>query len=96
MEKEIEKFIQLFEGKYGHTPERTKFFMAELPRFAERVFKVDVDLDKELRNFIDEYKKKGLGGFNATYGNLYHWLIDFAAMFLKVDAFELRSRALCI
>lgn len=96
MKNEIKKFIDQFEKEYGHTPERTEFFTAELPKFAERVFEKDIDLNKELRNFIDEYRNRGLGGFNATYGSLYHWLIDFAAEFLKVDAFELRSRALCM
>jgi len=91
MEKEMEKFTKQFGGKYGLTPERIEFFKAELPKFAEKVFEKGIDLNKELWNFIDEYKSKGLGGFNATYGNIYDWLIDFAALLLGVDAFELRS-----
>ncbi len=91
MEEAIKVFVDQFEGQYGHTPERTEFFAIALPKFAQRIFEKDVDLNKELWNFIDEYKKEELGGFNATYGSLYHWLIDFAAIFLKVDAFELRN-----
>lgn len=88
---EIEKFSTQFFENYGHTPAREKYFTEALPKFAEKTFAKDVDLNKELRDFIDEYKKRELGGFNATYGRLYHWLIDFAAEMTEVDAFELRS-----
>ena len=88
---EVEKFTKQFYFSYGHTPEREEFFSKALPEFAEKIFKKDLDLNKELWNFIDEYKKKQLGGFNATYGRIYHWLIDFAAALLNVDELELRS-----
>lgn len=91
LKKEIGKFNKQFFDNYGYTPAREKFFVEALPKFAEKVFEEGIDLNKELRGFIDEYKKKELGGFNATYGRLYHWLIDFAALILGVDAFELRS-----
>lgn len=94
MEREIEKFIGQFEHEYGHTSQRTEFFIIALPEFAKKVSEQNVDMDKELNSFIDEYKKRQLGGFNATYGSLYHWLIDFAATFLKVDAFDLRTSIL--
>lgn len=91
MDEEIKKFTEQFESQYGHTSERTAFFAVELPKFAQKVFEKNIDLNKELRGFIDEYKKEELGGYNATYGNLYHWLIAFAAVLLEVDAFELSS-----
>src|SRR4030042_2270886 len=89
--REIEKFNAQFFQNYGHTPAREKYFTEALPKFAEKTFEKDIDLNKELRDFIDEYKKRELGGFNATYGRLYHWLIDFTAELLGVDSFELRS-----
>jgi hypothetical protein len=91
MEKEIEKFTRQFCENYGHTPQREEFFASALPKFAEKVFGKDADLDKEVTDFIDEYKEKQLGGFNATYGRLYNWLFDFAAVLLGVDVFELRN-----
>jgi hypothetical protein len=91
MEKEIEKLTKQFYFNYGHTPDREAFFSVALPEFSEKVFERDVDLNKEVRDFIDEYKKKELGGFNATYGNLYHWLVELAAEILGVDVFELKN-----
>lgn len=91
IEREIKNFNQQFFDNYGYTAEREMFFQEALPRFAERVFKKGMELEKELWSFIDEYKARQLGGFNSTYGRIYHWLIDFAAMILGVDAFELRS-----
>ena len=91
MEKEIQNFNKQFFEQYGHTPEREKFFREALPKFAEKVLQKGIDLEKELWNFIDEYKARQLGGFNATYGRIYHWLIEFAAVILGVDSFELRS-----
>lgn len=91
MEQEIKKFIDQFERQYGHTPERTEFFMQALPELADKVFEKGIDLDKELWGFVNKYKDNGLGGFTATYANLYNWLIDFAALVLGVDEFELRS-----
>ena len=91
MEKEIKNFNKQFFDNYGYTSAREEYFFEALPKFAERIFEKGIDLNRELRDFIDEYKKRELGGFNATYGRLYHWLIDFAALLLGVDAFELRS-----
>jgi len=91
VKKEAEKLTQQFYFNYGHTPQREEFFGESLPKFAEKVLEKEIDLNQEVRNFIEEYKKKGLGGFNATYGNLYHWLVEFAAMILGVDVFELKS-----
>jgi hypothetical protein len=91
MEQEIQHFSQQFFESYGHTPAREKYFTEALPKFANKVLEKGIDLEKELWNFIDEYKNRQLGGFNATYGRIYHWLIDFAAIILGVDAFELRS-----
>lgn len=91
MKEEIGKFNKQFFDNYGYTPAREDYFYEALPKFAEKIFEKGIDLNKELRDFIDEYKNRELGGFNATYGRLYHWLIDFAALLLGVDAFELRS-----
>lgn len=91
MKEEIGKFNRQFFDNYGYTSAREEYFSEALPKFAEKVFEKNIDFNMELRNFIDEYKKRELGGFNATYGRLYHWLIDFAAVILGVDVFELRS-----
>lgn len=91
LKKGVEKFNKQFFDNYGYTEAREAYFFEALPKFAEKIFEKGIDLNRELRNFIDEYKKRELGGFNATYGRLYHWLIDFAALILGVDAFELRS-----
>jgi hypothetical protein len=60
--------------------------------FLEKDF--DFDLDRESRQFVGEYKKAGLGGFNATYGYLYHALIDFCGAVSGKDAGDLRSMAI--
>ncbi|MFZ2975353.1 MAG: type I restriction enzyme HsdR N-terminal domain-containing protein [Candidatus Moraniibacteriota bacterium] len=89
--KEANKLKKQFYYRYGYTDKRENFFTNKLSEFAEKVSKKDSDLNKELWNFIDEYKANGLGGFNSTYGRLYHLLIDFTAGILELDAFELRS-----
>lgn len=91
IEKEAEKLKKQFYFNYGHTPQREIFFAEALPKFAEKIFKKDLNIEQEVRGFIDEYKDRQLGGFNATYGWLYNWLFDFAAVILEVDVFELRS-----
>lgn len=93
--KEIEKLVKQFYFNYGYTFAREEFFVKALPKFAEKVFGKDTNLEKEVRNFIDEYKLKQLGGFNATYGRLYNWLFDFAAVILGVDELDLRMGVAC-
>ena len=90
-EKEIKKITEQFYFNYGHTAQREFFFAEALPKFSEKIFEKDLDLKKEVRGFIDEYKDKQLGGFNATYGRLHNWLFDFAAAMLGVDELEIRS-----
>ena len=91
MEKEAEKLTQQFYFNYGYTPERERFFAEVLPKFAEKIFKENMNIDTEVRSVIGAYKDKQLGGFNATYGWLYTWLFDFAAAVLGVDELELKS-----
>lgn len=86
----IKKITEQFYFKYGYTSEREKFFSEALPKFAEKVSKRDTNLEKEVWDFIDGYKWKQLGGFNATYGWLYDWLFDFASDILGVDGLDLR------
>lgn len=91
MEKEMGKLTEEFYFNYGRTAQREVFFAEALPKFSKRIFEKDLDLKKEVGDFIDEYKDKQLGGFNATYGRLHNWLFDFAAAMLGVDELELRS-----
>lgn len=93
--KEAEKLTKQFYFNYGHTPKREEFFAEALPKFAEKIFKDSMNIEKEVRGFIDEYKDRQLGGFNATYGWLYNWLFDFAAVILGVDVFDLRCGVVC-
>ena len=87
--KEIKKFVEKFEKLYGLTPQRIEFFNDELPKFAEKVFAKDFDIEKENGKFLEEYRDvKRLGGYNSTYGRLHHWLIDYAAALLGVDAYN--------
>ena len=90
MDKGVDGFSKTFFEKYNHTDDIEKFFNSRLPQFAEKILEKGVDLEKEIWNFVDEYRVT-FGGYNATYGNIYHWLIDFAAVVLGVNAFELRS-----
>jgi hypothetical protein len=91
MEKEIEKLTEQFYFNYGKTKQREAFFAEALPEFAGNILKKDIDIDKEIVDFIGEYKKKQLGGFYTTYGWLHNWLFDFAAAMLGVDKLEIRS-----
>ena len=86
MNEEIQKFIDKFRGQYGMNPKRLSFFNEELPRFAERIFVDDFDMDKLAWDFVKEYRDvRQCGGFNATYGNLYHWFKDYAAVLLGYE-----------
>lgn len=93
---EIQKFKNDFDFHYGLTGERADFFNRELVKRAQRFLRndFDFDLDRESREFVAEYKKAGLGGFNATYGYLYHALIDFCGAVSGMDAGDLRIKAI--
>ena len=83
---EIKKFVDKFEKQYGLTPERIEFFNNELPRFAEKVFAEDFDMEKEAKRFVEEYRDvRQCGGFNATYGRLHNWFKDYAAALLRFE-----------
>ncbi|HAI74116.1 MAG TPA: hypothetical protein DCS28_04050 [Candidatus Moranbacteria bacterium] len=95
VKKEAEKLTAQFYFNYGHTPKREEFFAEALPKFADKISQKELDIEAEVRGFIDEYKERQLGGFNATYGWLYNWLFDFAAVILGVDVFDLRCGVAC-
>ena len=90
MNEEIQKFIDKFDKQYGITPQRLSFFNEELPRFTEKIFVNNLDLEKLAWAFVEEYRDvRQCGGFNATYGNLYKWFKDYAAVLLGFeDAFD--------
>ena len=90
MKKEIKRFIGRFEKQYELTPKRVEFFNDELPRFVEKIFAKDFDIEKEARRFVEIYRdEKGLGGYNSTYGYLHNWFKDYAAVLLGFpDSYE--------
>lgn len=88
LETAIKKFIDEFARKYRGTPETLLYLDIALRKYAEKIVEKDFNVEKENPQFIEDYKDAGFGGFNATYGHLYHALIDFAAYMLDVDSFD--------
>ena len=90
MNEEVKKFIDKFEKQYVLTPQRIEFFNDELPKFAEKVFAKDFDIEKEAQRFVEMYRdEKDLGGYNSTYGYLYNWFRDYAAVLLGfLDSYD--------
>ena len=92
LREEIQKMIKKFGKRYGLNDERVAFFNEELPNFAKKVCIVDLTpekLEKMTCEFVEEYKSiRRLGGFNSTYGSLFHWFIDFSCAILGFDHYD--------
>lgn len=89
---EIKKMMDEFSKKYGLREDQDDFFNEVLPLFAEKLKIENIgreNLEKMTWEFVEEYRDvRSLGGYNATYGNLYHWFIEFACAIRRVDSYE--------